>query len=114
MLGKGQLVEACSPHEYRGKDTFLSKSGGWDRLNSIFADFEKLCGIDQERLRNMPECNDRDVLLTALHGAYMRSIDPHFNGESGLTHARLCAIVLEIVTKYVTDIHPPTNAYRVF
>ena len=81
------------------------------RLTSFF---EQQRWRDTKRLRDMPERDNRDILLTALHSADMRPIDTHLHGEGRLTQIRFDAVVLEIIPKSVTDIHPPTKAYRVF
>ena len=54
----------------------------------------------------MPDCEQRDVLLAALHTANVRTIDAHALGDSFLAEARLHPKSANIFPKHLSNIHP--------
>ena len=57
----------------------------------------------------MPERDDGDVLLAALHRAYMRAVDAHLVRQSSLAEAGFLPKKLQVRAKYFPNIHPPVK-----
>ena len=63
-------------------------------------------GLYAERLRQVPDREQRDVLLAALHTADVRTIDAHALGDSFLAETGLHPKSANIFPKHLSNIHP--------
>ena len=70
---------------------------------------QKCRRFDVERFGHMPERNDGDILLAALHRAYMRAVNAHSVRQGGLAEASFLSKKLQVCAKYFPNIHPPVK-----
>ena len=69
---------------------------------------QKCRRFDVERFGHMPERNDGDILLAALHRAYMRAVNAHSVRQGGLAEASFLSKKLQVCAK---PLPPPCSLH---
>lgn len=66
---------------------------------------QQLCRANTEGFRNLPEGEERDILLSPLHQAYVSTVNAHPLGQRGLAQIRLPPNSGDIPPEELPDVH---------